>query len=120
RGCATTCSGRAPADRKDPMTSQDPATVPTDRDSFRAWVRATIHAGLPDGWSGLGGLPDDEIGPFVERWRLHLGAHGLLAPGWPPEHGGLGLDVARQVVVQEELARVGAPPGSGNDPFSIE
>lgn len=95
-------------------------TVPSDAEQFRAWVRATVQDGLPDGWSGMGALPEGLLGPFVEGWRKHLGRHRLLAPGWPPEHGGLGLDVARQVIVQEELARVGTPPGSGNDPFSIE
>ncbi len=44
---------------------------------------------------------------------LRLSAQGWLAPGWPREHGGMGLPGARQLIMIEELERFGA--GRVND-----
>ncbi|MEW2500997.1 acyl-CoA dehydrogenase family protein [Amycolatopsis sp. NPDC047767] len=38
-----------------------------------------------------------------------LGEHGLLAPAWPVEYGGLGLGAAEAAVVTEELVYAGVP-----------
>ena len=38
-----------------------------------------------------------------------LSEHGWLAPGWPAEYGGRGLDPMDVVAFQEELAEAGAP-----------
>jgi len=46
-------------------------------------------------------------------WYLRLSAQGWLAPGWPREHGGMGLPGARQLIMIEELERFGA--GRVND-----
>ncbi|MFJ6151419.1 AMP-binding protein [Micromonospora profundi] len=87
---------------------------------FRASVRALLERELPPGWSGLGALREDELHKWIARWRAVLARHRLLAPGWPVEHGGLGLAPDQQVVLQEEFARAGVPSGSGNDPFGID
>ena len=46
-------------------------------------------------------------------WYARLSAQGWLAPGWPREHGGMGLPGARQLIMIEELERFGA--GRVND-----
>src|SRR5262249_31903389 len=38
-----------------------------------------------------------------------LGARGWVAPGWPKEEGGAGLNVLEQSVLSEELRRAQAP-----------
>jgi alkylation response protein AidB-like acyl-CoA dehydrogenase len=45
------------------------------------------------------------------HWGFHraLAARGWLAPGWPEEWGGRGLDPLDIVAFQEELAEGGAP-----------
>jgi len=43
-----------------------------------------------------------------QAWYLRLSAQGWLAPGWPREHGGMGLSGARQLIVIEEMERFGA------------
>jgi alkylation response protein AidB-like acyl-CoA dehydrogenase len=45
------------------------------------------------------------------HWGFHhaLAARGWLAPGWPVEYGGRGLDPLDVVAFQEELAEAGAP-----------
>jgi alkylation response protein AidB-like acyl-CoA dehydrogenase len=40
-------------------------------------------------------------------WYDLLAAKGWLAPGWPREYGGMGLDAAKRVVMIEELERHG-------------
>lgn len=76
-------------------------------------------------------MPDDEFRQMVRDWieanyppdlrypieRLHrrdtkvwydlLAAKGWLAPGWPVEHGGMGLDPSKRVIFIEELERHG-------------
>jgi alkylation response protein AidB-like acyl-CoA dehydrogenase len=40
-------------------------------------------------------------------WYRALSDKGWIAPGWPPEHGGLGLSAEKQVIWTEELERHG-------------
>ena len=41
-------------------------------------------------------------------WFMKLSAKGWIAPGWPREHGGMGLSGARQLIMIEEMERYGA------------
>jgi len=41
-------------------------------------------------------------------WYMALSRKGWIAPGWPREHGGLGLSGARQLAMVEEFERHGA------------
>jgi alkylation response protein AidB-like acyl-CoA dehydrogenase len=82
-------------------------------------MREFLHANLPDGWTGLGGLGTDEVLPFLDQWRKVLHANGLLAPFWPAEYGGGGLTHIETVIQVEEFARAGAPTGGANDVFNI-
>ena len=95
--------------------------LPTgDPQSFRTAVRALLARELLADWQGLGALGEGELTPWIAHWRTVLAQHRLLAPGWPVEHGGLGLAPDLQVILQEEFARAGVPNGSGNDPFGID
>jgi alkylation response protein AidB-like acyl-CoA dehydrogenase len=79
----------------------------------------------------LDSLPDEEFRLVVRRWieqnyppelrnppkRLHwaenkvwymkLAERGWLAPGWPKQHGGMGLSPAKQIIMTEEFERHG-------------
>ncbi|MDJ0388470.1 acyl-CoA dehydrogenase family protein [Roseomonas sp. E05] len=71
---------------------------------FRAEVRRFLEAEYPP---GLRNPPHrlhmDEGRPWFEK----LKARGWVAPGWPREHGGLGLDAAKQIALIEEYERHG-------------
>lgn len=45
----------------------------------------------------------------VRDWYLLLSKQGWLVPGWPVEHGGMGLSQSKILVYMEELERCGAP-----------
>ena len=40
-------------------------------------------------------------------WYMTLAEHGWLAPGWPREHGGMGLSAAKYLILIEEFERHG-------------
>lgn len=61
-------------------------------------------------WNGRGGWN------AVKPWLRKLAARGWIAPAWPVEHGGMGLDAAKQIVFHESLDLSGAPRTSGNGP----
>src|SRR5947209_7128875 len=44
-----------------------------------------------------------------KRWRAALRQARWLAPAWPGEYGGGGLDSAHQYVLNEEFIQAGAP-----------
>jgi alkylation response protein AidB-like acyl-CoA dehydrogenase len=95
-------------------------TYPAEAEEFRSEVRAFLAAALPAGWTGVGSLAGDEVGPFTDRWRSLLHEHGLIGVAWPREYGGRGLSKLEQVVLVEELAQAGAPTGWSTDNFSVK
>ena len=40
-------------------------------------------------------------------WYMMLAEHGWLAPGWPREHGGMGLSASKYLILIEEFERHG-------------
>ncbi|HNI36139.1 MAG TPA: acyl-CoA dehydrogenase family protein, partial [Microthrixaceae bacterium] len=92
---------------------------PAETEAFRQSIRDFLAANLPEGWAGLGGLPVDDVLPFLEQWRKVLHEARLLAPQWPAEYGGGGLSNLETVIQCEEFAKVGAPTGGPNDVFNI-
>jgi alkylation response protein AidB-like acyl-CoA dehydrogenase len=44
----------------------------------------------------------------VKPWYMILSAAGWLAPAWPREHGGMGLDPSKQLIYMEEFESFGA------------
>ena len=92
---------------------------PAETAEFRKGIQAFLAANLPEGWTGLGGIPTDDVLPFLEQWRKVLHESRLLAPQWPAEYGGGGLSNLETVIQFEEFAKVGAPTGGPNDVFNI-
>ena len=43
----------------------------------------------------------------TDTWQKTLAAKGWIAPGWPREHGGMGLSTYEQIVLAEEFDRHG-------------
>jgi alkylation response protein AidB-like acyl-CoA dehydrogenase len=81
-----------------------------EEEQFRQEVRGFVAAHLPDELRAkvLGGKrmgKDDYL-----AWHRILHRQGWVAPGWPVAHGGLGWDVVRQHILDEECALAGAPP----------
>jgi alkylation response protein AidB-like acyl-CoA dehydrogenase len=98
----------------------DPRHGP-EADVFRERIRKVIAANLPTGWQGIGAIPTrEEADAFVDSWRGVLAANGLLGVAWPKEYGGGGFSKLEQVVLVEELARVGVPNMGYNDTFGIK
>ena len=76
-----------------------------DEAAFRLTVRRWLQAAYPQAVRN----PAKRL-----HWRdnkaayLALSEKGWIAPGWPREHGGLGLSGARQLIMVEEFERFGA------------
>lgn len=43
----------------------------------------------------------------MRDWYLTMSRHGWIAPNWPREHGGMGLDAGKLVILFEEQERYG-------------
>jgi alkylation response protein AidB-like acyl-CoA dehydrogenase len=73
---------------------------------FREDVRTWLEANLPLALRGRTSRPPPaELMP----WYHALSRKGWIAPHWPKQHGGMGATLNQQIVMTEELARVGAP-----------
>jgi alkylation response protein AidB-like acyl-CoA dehydrogenase len=73
---------------------------------FRVEVRAWLEANLPMALRGRTVRPPPaELMP----WYCTLSRKGWIAPHWPKEYGGMGATLNEQIIMTEELARIGAP-----------
>src|SRR6516165_4656335 len=74
--------------------------------AFRTEVRTWLEANLPAALRGRTNRP-----PPAElmRWYRALSREGWIAPHWPKQYGGMGATLNEQIIMTEELARVGAP-----------
>src|SRR6516165_7620019 len=73
---------------------------------FRMEVRAWLEANLPAALRGRTVRPPPaELMP----WYRTLSRNGWIAPHWPSECGGMGATLNEQIIMTEELARIGAP-----------
>jgi alkylation response protein AidB-like acyl-CoA dehydrogenase len=73
---------------------------------FRTEVRTWLEANLPLALRGRTARPPPaEILP----WYHALTRKGWIAPHWPKPYGGMGATLNEQIIMTEELARVGAP-----------
>ena len=77
----------------------------TDR-QFRAEVREWLDQNLPN---DLRNLPVKLTPAEIRPWHQKLLARGWHAPHWPKSAGGMGANLSQQIILAEELARVGAP-----------
>ena len=85
-----------------------------DNEQFRERVRDLLAVHLPRFRAEAAGLGLD-VDRLGLRWEAYLYGLGWGAPGWPAEHGGMGLSATEQVIFYEELAVHGAP-GETNRP----
>jgi alkylation response protein AidB-like acyl-CoA dehydrogenase len=77
-----------------------------DEAAFRTEVRTWLEASLPAALRGRTNRPPPaELMP----WYRALSHKGWIAPHWPKEYGGMGATLNQQIIMTEELARVGAP-----------
>ena len=73
---------------------------------FRMNVRTWLEANLPAALRGRTTRPPPaELMP----WYHTLSRKGWIAPHWPKQYGGMGATLNEQIIMTEELARVGAP-----------
>jgi alkylation response protein AidB-like acyl-CoA dehydrogenase len=85
--------------------------------AWRNEVRGFLQAEYPKSGSGGGGGGEGE-GLFrsksanqsgsMMKWRQALASRGWVAPAWPKEYGGAGLDTKKQFIMNEEFAEFGA------------
>ena len=84
------------------------------RREARAWIEANVPAsvrGTPNAMGPGAQLPKSDD---METWRVRLADKGWTAPTWPKEYGGGGLTIPQGRVIEQEIARVGAPnPAQG-------
>ena len=74
--------------------------------AFRMEVRAWLEANLPLELRARATRPPPaELMP----WYRMLSHKGWIAPHWPKQYGGMGATLNEQIVMTEELARIGAP-----------
>jgi alkylation response protein AidB-like acyl-CoA dehydrogenase len=74
-------------------------------EEFRALVRADIEEHYPP---NLRYAPHRLTWKEQAEWIAHLLERGWIAPGWPVEHGGMGLSPLKQIIFREEHERWGA------------
>lgn len=78
-------------------------TLQKFRAEFRAWLESRR---VPSGGA------DSSLQHFVEtgrKWQQELSSGRWVGVHWPEVHGGRGLSLVEEAVVQEELVRVGSP-----------
>jgi alkylation response protein AidB-like acyl-CoA dehydrogenase len=46
----------------------------------------------------------------MKIWHRRLHEKGWIAPDWPKEHGGMGATLTQQIILYEEMMRIGAEP----------
>src|SRR5580704_1320024 len=74
--------------------------------AFRTEVRTWLETNLPEAlrWR-TARPPPAELMP----WYQTVSRKGWVAPHWPKQYGGMGATLNEQIIMTEELARVGAP-----------
>ncbi len=75
-----------------------------DDDGFRHVIRTWISENYPP---ELRNPPKRLHWRDNKAWYFKLAEKGWLCPGWPREHGGMGLSAARQIIMIEEFERHG-------------
>jgi len=88
-------------------------TYTQEDELFRLEIRSWLEANLPEGWiEGRRNLPenDRQRKDFLKAWQRKLMEGGWAGIHWPKQYGGRGASLIQEVIYQEELARVKAPP----------
>ena len=80
--------------------------------AFREEVRAFLREAMPPEIRAKAAVDGNFDMHEVMEWHKILYRKGWVAPHWPVEHGGPGLDVTRRFILTEELElarRLGRP-----------
>lgn len=89
--------------------SFEPLAFLDDPVAFRAEVRAWL-ASKTAGWQSVMTDVDEEAyAEFQRQWFEELMKVGLATAHWPKEWGGIGMSIANQMIMYEEIARAEAP-----------
>lgn len=75
-------------------------------DAFRATIRTEFEANYPQELRFLPFRPPFEM---VSDWWKRMSAKGWIAPFWPAEYGGMGLEARKALIYHEEVERWGIP-----------
>jgi alkylation response protein AidB-like acyl-CoA dehydrogenase len=90
----------------------------TEDEAFRNEVACWMAEHLRGDFECLrhrGGPGDEDAYPAERKaWEQTLAAGGWTCVGWPTDHGGRGLSLARQIIFHEEYARAGGPGRMGH------
>jgi alkylation response protein AidB-like acyl-CoA dehydrogenase len=78
---------------------------PADR-TFRSEVRDWVATNVPTALCNRSTRIDP---PELKPWHRKLYERGWIAPHWPKEYGGMGATLTQQIILFEEISRVGAP-----------
>jgi alkylation response protein AidB-like acyl-CoA dehydrogenase len=84
--------------------------------AFRAQVREWIQSAMPPDIKAIAAVDGSFHREEMMAWHKILYRKGWVAPHWPKEVGGPGLDVTERFILSEELELAGAPTLS---PFGL-
>jgi len=82
-----------------------------DQLAFRDEVEAFLKAELPEGVEDEGEGSHDWVANYGKTFTDKLAKKGWLAPAWPKEYGGLGLNYWKQLIYKELVNYHRAPLG---------
>ncbi|MEO9254581.1 MAG: acyl-CoA dehydrogenase family protein, partial [Tepidiformaceae bacterium] len=96
--------------------------------SFRREVRSLIEARLPEryramaaaggpgerAWENDRKSAEPRVRAAAQAWHSALAERSWVAPHWPREYGGAGMSSMEQFILNQEMARAGAPPVGGS------
>jgi alkylation response protein AidB-like acyl-CoA dehydrogenase len=74
--------------------------------AFRTEVRDWLEENLPRELRGWSVRPPLEL---IRPWHGKLHERGWIAPAWPKQYGGMEATLNERMILQEEMARIGAP-----------
>jgi alkylation response protein AidB-like acyl-CoA dehydrogenase len=77
--------------------------------AFREEVRAFLRSALPPHLREKAAVDGNFDHHEIMEWHKILFDRGWVAPHWPAEHGGPGLDITQRFILTEELELSGAP-----------
>lgn len=84
-----------------------------EEEAFRQELRTWLEDNLPSGWlEGERALDkaSDEYPAFLRNWQKKLYEGGWAAIAWPEEYGGRNATLMEEIIYQQEMVRVQAPP----------
>lgn len=85
----------------------DLLSVDSEEDQvFRAEVREWVEGNAPEELCNLAYRVEPDT---LKPWHYALYERGWIAPHWPKEVGGMGATLTQQIIMFEEMARVGIP-----------